>query len=170
MADIMIEDYLELMDDVLDKAQSIPLSGKKALVDVEQLRDCIDKIRLNMPTEIKQAKKIVQERKSIIEEAQKQAEDIVTRAETRAKDLVAQHEITKAAEAKALETEKQAVIKARAVKNATDEYITDMLTKTEEALAASLNAVKRTKSTIKVSKPAANPNVPQNNMQQMPRS
>lgn len=170
MAELMIEDYLELMDDVLDKAQNIPLSAKKALVDVEQLRDCIDKIRMNMPSEIKQAKKIVQERKSIIDEANKQAENIVTRAEARAKDLVANHEITKAAEAKAAEAEKQAVIKARAVKNATDEYIVDMLTKTEESLAASLAAVKRTKGTIKVQKPQQpNPNVPTAQPMQMPR-
>ena len=156
MADLMIEDYLEHMDDILEKSQNVPFSGKKAVVDVDQIRDCIDKIRLNLPSEIKQAKKIVQERKSIIEEANKQAEQIVTRAETRAREMTDNNEITKAAQAKAAEIEKQAVIKGRALKNATDEYITDMLSKAEETLSASLNAVKRTKSTIKAPKSSGN--------------
>lgn len=160
MADILMEEYLDAMDDILEKAQNVPFSGKKAMVDVEQLKDCIDHIRMNMHPEVKQAKKIVQERKSIIDEANKQADEIITRAEARANALVANHEITKTAEAKAAEIEKQAVIKARAVKNATDEYISDVLTKAEETLANSLANVKRTKSTIKVPKNASNPNVP----------
>ncbi len=157
----MLEDYLELMEDVLEKAQNIPLSSKKALVDVEQLRDCIEKIRLNMPSEMKQANKLVQERKSIIDEANKQADMIITRAETRAKEMTDNSEITKAAQARAAEIEKQAVIKGRALKTATDEYITDMLSKAEETLSASITAIKRTKSTIKAPKPS-NPNVPNN--------
>lgn len=168
MAEVMMEDYLDTMDEILDKAQTFPLSAKKSLVDVDQLRDCIDHIRMNIPSEVKQAKKIVQERKSIIDDANKQADEIVTRAENRAGALVANHEITKAAEARALEIEKQAVMKAKAVKDAADGYITDVLSKTEETLAASLTAVRRTKGTIKAprnSAPAVNPNIP---IQQIP--
>ncbi len=166
MAEVMMEDYLDTMDEMLDKARPSMLSAKKYLIDLEQFRDCIDHIRMNIPAEMKQAKKIVSERKSIIDEANRQADEIVTRAETRAAALVANHEITKAAEAKAAEIEKQALAKAKAVKSATDQYITDTLSKAEETLTASLTAVKRTKSTIRSPKPAVNPNIPQN---QMPR-
>lgn len=164
MADLMMEDYLELMDELLEKAQSIPLSGKKALVDVEQLSDYILNIRMCMAPEITQAKKIVNERKAIVEEAKKNAEDIIRKAESRANSLVDNHEITKAAQAKAIEIEKQALAKSRAIKSATDEYITNTLAKAEEVLAANLASVRKTKSTIK--SPVSNPNVPNNiNMQ-----
>ncbi len=149
---LMIEDYLEVMDDLLDKASPVPFQ-RKAMVDVEQLRECLDKIRLNLPAEIKQAKKIVQERKSVIDQANKEHEDIITRAEARAKEITANHQIVKEAQAKAAEIEKNALVKAKNIKDATDGYIVDMLSKTEEALSASLTAVKRTKSTIK---PAGN--------------
>lgn len=149
MAEITIDAYLDTMDEILDKAQNFPLSAKKSLVDVDQLRECLDHIRMNLPTEVKQAKKIVSERKSIIDEANRQAEEIVTRAESRKNTLIAEHEITRAAQAKAAEIEKQALIKAKAVKSATDEYIVDTLSKAEETLAASLTAIKRTKGTIK---------------------
>jgi len=163
MAELMIEDYLDAMDEILDKAQSFPLSAKKSLVDVDQLRECIDHIRMNIHTEVKQAKKIVSERKSIIDEATRQADDIINKAESRKNTLLAEHEITKTAQLKAAEIEKQALMKAKTVKTAADEYIVDTLSKAEEALAASLTAVKRTKSTIKAPKTAPmqmNMNIP----------
>ena len=150
------------MDEILDKAQAIPFSSKKSVVDVDQLRECIDHIRMYTPDEIKNAKSIVQDRKSLMDDAKKQAEEIITRAEARASAMVENSEITKAAQAKAAEIEKNALIKARAVKNAADEYIIDILTKTEETLAESLTSVKRTKGCIKRPR-TSNPNIPQQN-------
>lgn len=161
----LLEDYLDAMDDLLDKAQAVPFSSKKCMIDAEQLRECIDQIRMHVPDEIKNAKNIVQDRKSLIDDAKKQAEEIVTRAEARASAMVENSEITKAAQAKAAEIEKNALIKARAVKNAADEYIIDVLTKTEETLAESLTAVKRTKGSIKMPR-STNPNIPQQNPNQ----
>ena len=145
----MIEDYLELIDEMLDSSHGVPFASKKVMVDVEQMRDYLDKIRLNLPEEMRQANKIVNQRKTIIDEANKNAEDIITRAEARARDLVANHEIIKAAEAKASEIEKQALIKAKAVKDATDKYLVDMLERAEGSLSDSLNVIRRTKGTIK---------------------
>ncbi|MBQ5332645.1 MAG: ATPase [Oscillospiraceae bacterium] len=168
MAQLVVDDYLDLMDDILEKSKPI-FGSKKCMIDADQIRDCIDHIRMNMPDEIKQSKKIVNERKSIIDEANKQAEEIVTRAEARANALVANHEIVKAAEAKAVEIEKQAVMKARTIKTATDEYIVDVLTKTEQTLADNLTAVKRTKGAIKAPRQPQNPNVaPQQNINHNP--
>ena len=150
------------MDEILDKAQAIPFSSKKSVVDVDQLRECIDHIRMYTPDEIKNAKSIVQDRKSLMDDAKKQAEEIITRAEARASAMVENSEITKAAQAKAAEIEKNALIKARAVKNAADEYIIDILTKTEETLAESLTSVKRTNGSIKMPR-TSNPNIPQQN-------
>ena len=53
-----IDDLLDLMDETLEDAFTVPLTGKR-MVDAERLRDIIDDIRLNMPTEIRQAKAIV---------------------------------------------------------------------------------------------------------------
>lgn len=83
---------------------SICLSpGGKRMVDVEKVRDIIDDIRLNMPAEIRQAKAIVQDRADIVESAKKEAEAIVKRAEDRARAMVAQEAIVKAAQQKATE-------------------------------------------------------------------
>ncbi len=147
----MVEDYLDMMDDAIDNAQSVPFSNKKSIVDTDLLREYIDKIRMNMPTEMKQAQKLVADRKSIIEEANRQAESIITSAEAKAKELVVESEITKNAQIRANEIEKQANIKAREIKGVTDDYIIEMLTRAEETLAACHEAVRRTKGTLKPS-------------------
>lgn len=119
---------------------------------------------MNIPNEMKQAKKIVSERKSIIDEANRQAEEIINRAESRKNTLIAENEITRAAQAKAAEIEKQALMKAKAVKSAADEYIVDTLSKAEETLTASITAIKRTKGTIK----APRTSMPMQNIPQQP--
>ncbi|MGN0667235.1 MAG: ATPase [Huintestinicola sp.] len=148
----VIEDYLELMDEVLETAKSVPLMPGKYVVDVAKLRQCIDDIRANLPQEIKQATTIVMDRSSIIEDAKKQANDIVARAEERAKSLVANSEITKTAEQRAAEIEKQAVAKSKAIKSKTDDYVTTLLTQTEEALNANLSQVRKLRAAVKGSK------------------
>ena len=76
-----IDEILEMMDDMLDKAVNVPFSNKKSLIDVDKMRELIDEIRLNMPREIKQAHDLVNDRKSIINNAKNEAASIVARAE-----------------------------------------------------------------------------------------
>ena len=91
-----VEEILELMDELLDKSSSVPFSQKK-MIDVEQMREYIDSIRLNLPGEIKRAKDMTRDKKNILTEANKEAEEIVKKAKEEAKKLVAQEEIIKQA-------------------------------------------------------------------------
>ena len=98
-----VDELLEQIDDMIDKAWSMPLSGGKCLVEADRLRDLIDDIRGNMPSEVRQAKAIVSDRADIISTAKREAEGIIRAAEERARHMVAQEEITKQAQAKASE-------------------------------------------------------------------
>ena len=103
---------------------------------------------MNLPDEIKQAKKIVNERKAIIDDAKKNAEEVITRAESRARELTETSMITKAAQTRAAEIEKKANENSKAVKAAAENYVVDMLTRTEKILAANVDAVSRAKNAI----------------------
>lgn len=94
--DILLED----LEDVLDDATALPLS-KKSAVDVDKIKTIIEDIRLNTPQETKQAKAIVDSRNTILEEAKKEAADIIKKAQAEARDMVARDEITKAAQKEA---------------------------------------------------------------------
>ncbi|MEG0894586.1 MAG: ATPase, partial [Oscillospiraceae bacterium] len=98
-----INENLDLIDDILDAAWSVPLSGGKCMIDIDKVREIIEDIRLNMPSEIKQAKLIVEDRKSIVEDAKKEANSIIEIANERSKKLVDNNEIVKQAQERAKE-------------------------------------------------------------------
>lgn len=147
-----IDDILDAMDEQMDKSPSVPFSAKKAVVDIEQMRDLINEIRLSLPQEIKQAKMIVQDRQIIIEDARKEADGIVKRAEDRAKIIISNEEITKQAKLKATELLTQAQGKAKEIRGATNDYVDNVLNQTEELLSSSLTDLKKTRAAIRTAK------------------
>lgn len=71
---------LETLEDILDKANSIPLSSK-VIVNREELLEIIKDIRIKIPDEVKQAQWIKEERQKILLEAKKEAEGVRTECE-----------------------------------------------------------------------------------------
>ena len=144
-----IDDALEAMDEILDKSMQVPFSNKKGLVDVEALRELIDDIRLNMPTEITQAKNLVNDRKAIISDAKQESDRIIRKAEERAAKLVSQQEITRQATEKANQILMNAQTKYTELFNSTNEYVDSMLTRVEELLTKDIADVRKARSALK---------------------
>ncbi|HIT19574.1 MAG TPA: ATPase [Candidatus Fimivivens faecavium] len=145
-----IEEILDMLDELLDKSWSLPLSGGRSVVDDEKIRELLDDIRLNLPTEIKQAKAIVADRADIMANAKREADAIVHRAEDRARALIAQEEIVKAAQQKASEILSQAQSKAKELRSASQEFSDDILRQSEESLAKLLTEIRSTRQAMRV--------------------
>ena len=146
---VSIESMLETLEELLEEGVGVPLSGGKRLVDVEQARDIIDDIRINMPQEILQAKAIVQDKAQIMAKANKEAEEIVRRAEERARILVDQQEIVSKANEKAKEITQTAQTQAAQLKSTVTEYCSNILNQTQEQLQKSFNEVKMVTENLK---------------------
>ncbi len=144
-----IDEILEMMDDMLDKAVNVPFTSKKSLIEVDKMRELIDEVRINMPKEIKQARDLVNDRKSIISEAKNEAANIIARAEQRAASLVAQQEIVRQANAKANELNATAQAQTKELRDLTNKYVDNMLTKVEELLSNDLIDVKKARNALK---------------------
>ena len=98
-----VNELLDTIEDLLEESTGMPLSGGKRIVDVEQIRDYLDDIRANLPVELRQAQSIVSDRAQLIESANAQAQAIVKKAEERARILVSEAEIVRAAQQRASE-------------------------------------------------------------------
>ena len=72
-------------------------------------------------------------------------------AEERAKKLISQDEITKQAQAKATEMLAQTQSRLKDMKRASNEYLDDLLKRTEDSITTSLNELKQTRQNIKAS-------------------
>ena len=143
-----IEEILDTLDELLDKSWGLPLSGGRCVVDAERVRELLDDIRLNMPTEIRQAKAIVADRAEIIAIAKREAETIIHRAEERAKVLVSEQEIVKQSQEKAADIIATAQSKSKEMRYAASEFADNILKTTEQTLADSLNDVKTTRQAL----------------------
>ncbi len=144
-----IEEILDQVDELLDKAWNLPLAGGRCVVDVEKVREMIDDVRLNLPTEIRQAKAIVSDRADIIGGAKKEGESIINKAQERARQLVSQDETVKAANARAQEIVTNASKQAREMRANARDYSDNMMMRVEEVLTKAVSDVKAGRQSLK---------------------
>lgn len=143
-----IDDLLELMDETLDDALTVPLTGKR-MVDVDKMRDIIDDIRLNLPTEIRQARAIVHDRSDIVEGARKEAEAIIKKAEDRARAIVSEQEIVQQSKQRANEIIASAQGHAKELRGSMANYCENILKQTEEQLVKSASEIKNVRASVR---------------------
>lgn len=153
-----VEELLEQIDEMLDNAWSLPLSGGKCAIEADRLRNILDDIRSNLPAELRQAQGIVQDRSDIIDRARNEAEKIVRTAEERAKAMVAREEIVLQAQQKANEMLTQAQQKSREMRKGANDFAEDLLRRTEETLAKRLGEVRTARQTLRTPTPQQFPN------------
>lgn len=118
------------------------------MVNSEDVYDIIDQIQDSMPAEVRQAKNIVADRKQILAEANREAENIIRSAEERKKVMLNQNEIVREAQAKAKELESNAKQKSSEIRKAANVYVDSIMKRTEESLSAQLGEVKKTRANI----------------------
>ncbi|MBQ8793512.1 MAG: ATPase, partial [Clostridia bacterium] len=148
-----LDELLEQFDEVLDSGIKIP--GKKTVVDIEKLRAVVDDIRLNIPSEIKQARGIVADRADIITTAKREADGIIRTAEEKAKAMVAQEEIVKMAQEKAAEIISNAQGKSREMRRAAQDFVDDIMRRADEGLTANLGEIRKTRAALKQQTPVS---------------
>lgn len=144
-----IEEILEQVDDMLDAAWAMPLSGGKIVVDAERMRNMVDSIRANMPSEIRQARAIVQDRNDIISTAKKEAESIIRNAEDRRNQILSHEEIVVTAQEKANEIQMQTQKRARDMRKTAQDFADDLLRNTEETLSQQIAQIRQARQSLR---------------------
>ena len=144
-----VNELLDTIEDTLEESTSMPLSGGKRLVDVEKVRDYLDDIRANLPGELRQAQQIVNDRAQIVDTANAQAQAIVKKAEERARILVSDAEIVKAAQQRAAELTAAAQSESRTLRQTVTDYCDNMLKTTEEAMVENAAQVKNVRANLR---------------------
>lgn len=126
--------------------------GGKRIVDVGQIRDYLDEVRVNLPVELRQAQSIVSDRGQLIDSANAQAQAIIRKAEDRARVLVSEAEIVKAAQQRASEILSAAQSEARALRQSTTDYCDNMLKTTEETMSENAAQVRSLRANLRQSR------------------
>ena len=135
----------------------MPLSGGKGVVDVEQIRKLLDRLRGNIPAEVRQARAIVKDRADIISTAKQEAESIIRNAEDRRNQILSHEEIVTQAQEKANEIQAQTHKRAREMRKSAQEFTDDLLRRTEETLAMQMSQVRQARQTLRSGPSAEKP-------------
>ncbi len=139
---------LETLEDILERSKTLPFT-EKAVIDKEEFFEIIKEIRLKLPEELKQAKWVKEERERILEQANKEANDVVKEAENRIISMIDEHEITKKAYEQKAEIIEAANEMSREISNGTKEYSDNVLQGIEVALEDALKIIQNNRKELK---------------------
>lgn len=128
-----ILEIIDLMEESIDKAPVIPLSGK-IMVDKDDLLDYIQEMRLVFPEELKEAKWVKSERERILSEAETRAQTMVKNAEDKVRQMIDENEITRQAEEQANMLLNDAQTRNMKMTADCDQYVDDILADAEKRL------------------------------------
>jgi dsDNA-specific endonuclease/ATPase MutS2 len=126
----MLVDRLEA---VINGANRMPMTSK-VWIDEREALDVLDLMRTTVPEEIKQARRVNQEREKILAQAQTEANRVVSQAQERADRIVSDDNITQQAEERARQILERAHQESEEVRHGADEYALDMLDRLDAEL------------------------------------
>jgi vacuolar-type H+-ATPase subunit H len=137
-------DILHLVDrleQLVNEGRRLPLSNK-VMVDEQKIWDLIDQMRISIPEEVKKAKRTNQERDRIIAQAHEEAARMVDLKREEAAALVSEHDVTKAAEERAVTIVERAKRDAESLRADADEYVIQVLANLSADLERALTEVR----------------------------
>ena len=132
---------LDRLEEALVTGSRVPLMAR-TLVDEQECLDILDQMRVAMPNEIKEARRVIAERDHILAQAREETERIVRGAEHRAGRLVEEHAIVRNAQSRAIQIEEQAEGDALNIREEADKYAETLLTRVQERLEQALSNVR----------------------------
>ena len=166
-------EMIELFDELEDRIRNAQTArfSQKSVIDKEELLSIIKDIRALMPDEVVQAVWINKERNRILNEAKRDAQELVAQAERDAekikeeytrsleelkqnsentlKDYIESRDVVGQAEQRAREITEKAEIVAREIRQGSIEYATDVFSAVEHNLKSLLEEVMRDKADLK---------------------
>ena len=113
------------------------------VIDQAGALDLIDQLRVAVPDEVRQAKRINQERDRILERAQEEADQAMARSQEQAAFLIGERGLTVEAQRRSAEIVAAAEMQGGEIRRGADEYAASVLIKLEGECVKALQSIKR---------------------------
>ena len=155
-----IQELIEMLYTMVKEAWGLPLSSEKCVLERDKVLDLIETIQNQLPTEVAEAKRLVDARDAFITNAKREAENISRAAEERAKQLVNEQEIYRTAKIKSDEMIANAERYATELKRSAGIFVDEMLKRSEETVTKALDELNRARENFQqATRAAAGPTV-----------
>ncbi|MEK7284836.1 MAG: ATPase [Chloroflexota bacterium] len=137
-----IQFLVERLETLAVNARKLPMTNQ-VIIDQAALLDLIDQLRVAIPEEVKQARRINQESDRVLAKAREEAEQIIGAGQEQAALLLQDQAILREAEMRAEEITQRAQQKADETMRGADRYAADVLLRLEGDLNKTLSIVKK---------------------------
>jgi len=138
-------DPLDRIDEVLalvEGARSVPMS-RNCMIDRGELIAALEQLREELPTEMRRATALLEERDKIIDAGRREAERIISEGEAEHARLVSVNEIVVSAEHEAARITGEARAETQRLREEVDDYVDTALANFEQFLTRSLASIER---------------------------
>lgn len=145
MSDRNTEDIIGALYDMVQDARSMPLSADKCILERDKVLDMLDEIIAQLPSELKQARTIVESRNELVSQARREADNVIKEAQAKVDQLVTKEAIYVEAKKRSEELVSQTQNRINQLRKAANEYMDESLRQTEEVISNALNEVRDTR-------------------------
>ena len=148
-------ELIEMLYTMVTEAWGVPLGNEKCIVERDKVLNLLDDIKAQLPTELAEAKRMVANRDEYVGNAKREAESIRRAADERARAIVEEQEIVRAAKQRSNELLTSAESRTRELYRVANAYVDDALRRTEEAISSALSEVRESRSSFRSAAGAA---------------
>jgi len=117
---------VDRLENALNQGQRVPFTNK-IMIDERECLDIVDQMRIVIPEEIKQARRVSQDRDRITGQAQEEAERIIARAHDQADRLMDEQGLLDRAREREREIVEASEQTAQDIRDGADQYALQML-------------------------------------------
>ena len=125
--ELNVMELLEYLEEILENAPKVPITGK-AMIDTKEFEEVIEQIRNYLPDELKKAKWVMGEKDRILEDAQKEYQNVKKETMEMMRQNIENHDMVKEAKLRANEIIALAQRDAKAIRIGSREYSNEILT------------------------------------------
>lgn len=148
-------ELIEMLYTMVSEAWGVPLGNEKCIVERDKVLNILDEIKNQLPVEVAEAKRLVTARDEFIGNAKREAESIRKAAEDKARELVDEQEVVRAAKLRSSEIMNTAESRTRELYRVANEYVDDALRRTEEAVGTALGEIRQSRAKFRSAAGAA---------------
>ncbi|HZQ99703.1 MAG TPA: ATPase [Chloroflexota bacterium] len=138
---------LDRLESLVSGGARVPLTSR-SIVDEQEFIDLLDQIRASIPEEVRQAKRVSQEREKVILQAQSEADKIINTAREQATALLEENELVRLAHEQANAYVQDAIQRAEEIRRGADEYALAALDELEQHLTRLLATIRKGKAAL----------------------
>jgi len=147
-----IQFLVERLEALVVNARKLPMTSQVILEQAAVL-DVIDQMRVAIPEEVRQARRVNQESDQMLAKARDEAEQIIGAAQEQAALLLQDQSVLREAESQAVEMRERSQGKAEETMRGADQYASDVLVRLESDLVKTLSIVKKSLEVLEERRP-----------------